>query len=96
MTERPVRYVVIARIPAAGVDTYDAYERAVLPLLADHAGTIERRLRTPDRAVEVHVLRFGTPDGLDRFRGDPRRTEAQATFERSGASVEVLPVVEVD
>ncbi|MGE0699867.1 MAG: hypothetical protein AB7O57_12295 [Hyphomicrobiaceae bacterium] len=87
--------VLCARVPSAGVSDFQAYEARVLPLLAEYGGALERRLRNMDGTVEVHVLRFASRDGLDRFRRDARRTEAAPILERSGASMELIEVEDV-
>jgi uncharacterized protein (DUF1330 family) len=53
-----VTYVLIARIPPAGVEAFQRYEAAVLPLLAEHGGRLARRLRTDGGEVEVHLVEF--------------------------------------
>lgn len=44
-----VTYVLVARLPAEGVTSFRRYESAVLPLLAKHDGSLERRLRSDVR-----------------------------------------------
>jgi hypothetical protein len=69
--------VLVARIPAAGVASFLAYEAAVLPRLGMHGGVLERRLRRASEAggevVEVHVVRFASASGLAAYRADPAR-----------------------
>ena len=67
---------LVAKIPASGVDDFQAYEDAVLPLLPDHGGRLERRLRNADGTLEVHIVSFASRAGFDSFRNDPRRTAA--------------------
>jgi len=86
---------LIARVPASGVSDFQAYEAHVLPLLAEYSGTLERRLRNTDGTVEMHVLRFTSRDGLDRFRQDKRRIEAAPLLQRSGATVELMELNDV-
>ena len=90
-----VTYVLIARIPAAGIEAFRRYEDAVLPLLAEHGGRLERRLRRDAGDVEVHVLAFATPDGLARYRDDPRRAARAHLLEASGARTELLEMRDV-
>jgi hypothetical protein len=90
-----VTYVLVARIPADGVEAFRRYEAAVLPLLADHEGRLERRLRTDSGEVEVHVVSFGSAAAFAAYRGDPRRAEHGALLEASGAAIELLEVKEV-
>lgn len=90
-----ITLVLTARIPAAGVADFQAYEAIVLPLLAVHGGALERRLRNADGTIEVHIVRFASSEGLESFRADPRRTAAQPVLARSGATVEVSMVADV-
>lgn len=90
-----VTYVLVARVPSAGIDAFRRYEAAVLPLLADHGGRLARRLRTPAGDAEVHIVEFASSDGFAAYRADPRRAEHAALLERSGARTEVLEVEDV-
>ena len=64
----------------------------MLPLLADHGGRLLDRVRgeRPPGYVEVHLLEFESPDGLDSDRADPRRMAAQHLLQEPGAAVEVI------
>ena len=88
-------YVLVARVPAPGVEAFQRYEAAVLPLLAGHGGRLDRRLRGGDGEVEVHVIEFATDDGLDAYRADPRRAEHAPLLEASGAEIELLEMRDV-
>jgi hypothetical protein len=84
-------YVLVARIPPDGVEAFGAYEHAVLALLADHGGLLERRLASDDRLTEVHLVSFPSPAAFAAYRADPRRGAQAELPERSGAAVELLP-----
>jgi hypothetical protein len=84
-------FVVIARVPPAGVADFQRYESEVLGLLGEHDATLERRLRSDDGTLEVHVVTFGSAAALDLFRADPRR--AAVAVHRWPASVAGLPVI---
>jgi uncharacterized protein (DUF1330 family) len=90
-----VTYVLVARIPPAGVEAFQRYEAAVLPLLGEHGGRLARRLRTGDGEVEVHVVEFASAGAFDAYRADPRRAEHAALLEASGARLELLAVEDV-
>jgi antibiotic biosynthesis monooxygenase (ABM) superfamily enzyme len=93
----PVVAVLVARVPAHGVDAFLAYEAAVLPLLAGHGGALERRLRRVEAGgdvVEVHVVRFASAAGFAAYRADPARQEQGALLAASEARVEVLELEE--
>jgi hypothetical protein len=91
----PATYVLIARIPPSGVEAFRRYEAAVLPLLADHGGRLDRRLRSEDGGIEVHIIAFDASDGLDRYRADARRAEHAHLLEASGAQSELIELEDV-
>ncbi|MGC0373360.1 hypothetical protein [Streptomyces sp. SAI-229] len=90
-----VTYLMLARLPEGGLDAFDAYESAVLPLLAEYGGRLERRLRTLDDRIEAHLITFPTSGGLAAYRADPRRSVAAPLLEASGAAVELFGVRDV-
>ncbi|WP_448319361.1 hypothetical protein [Streptomyces sp. CO7] len=90
-----VTYLMLARLPEGGVGAFDAYESAVLPLLAEYGGRLERRMRTMDDRLEAHLVSFPTEDALDAYRADPRRAAAAPLLESSGAEVQLLAVRDV-
>ena len=87
----PVTFVIIFRIPAEGVEDFRAYEEAVLPLLPEFNGRLERRLRNPDGTVEVHIVSYAS----DAERNDPRRAAQAWLLEKSSAKLELLPMANV-
>lgn len=90
-----VTYLMLARLPAAGLGDFEAYESAVVPLLAEYGGRLERRLRTPDDQFEAHLITFPDSEDLAAYRADPRRAAAAPLLESSGAAVELLEVRDV-
>ena len=90
-----VTFVLVARVPAAGVERFRRYEAAVLPLLADHGAVLERRLRSASGEVEVHVIAFPSHDALAAYRADPRRARHAPDLEASGATTELLELADV-
>ena len=90
-----ITYALLFRVPVKGVDTFERYERLVLPLLGDHDGRLERRLRSPDRLTEVHIVSFPSHEAFRGYREDPRRAEHAHLLAESGAAVEVLEVDDV-
>ena len=89
-------YTMVARVPGSGIEAFAAYEDAVLPLVADHGGRIERRLRSRDHADEVHLIWFPTAESFRSYRDDPRRTAFQHLLSESGASIELMELHDVD
>lgn len=65
--------MVVADVPRDGVEAFQEYEREALALLSEHGGRVERRLRTADELVEVHVVSFGSRNGLGSYLNDHRR-----------------------
>jgi hypothetical protein len=90
-----VTFVLIVRIPAAGIADFRAYEDAVLPLLPEFNGCLERRLRTPDGTVEMHVINFASDADFQNYRNDPRRKAQAWLLEKSSAKLELLPMAPV-
>jgi hypothetical protein len=64
---KPVTFVLIARIPAEGIQNFRAYEDAVLPLLPEFNGCLERRLRSPDDTMEMHIISFASNADLSKL-----------------------------
>jgi uncharacterized protein (DUF1330 family) len=87
--------VLIARVPPDGIASYQAYEAAVLPLLSEFGGLLERRLRNSDGTIEVHIVSFDSDQNRQRFRSDPRRASFAHLFEASAARNEVFAVTDV-
>jgi hypothetical protein len=90
-----VTFVLIARIPAEGIVDFRAYEEAVLPLLPEFNGRLERRLRNQDGTVEVHIVSFASDDDFQNYRNDPRRTAQASLLEKSSATLELFPMASV-
>lgn len=90
-----VTFVLIARIPAEGIEAFRAYEDAVLPLLPEFNGRLERRLRNLDGTVEVHVVSFASDADFQNYRNDPRRMAQAGLLEKSAAKLELLPMTTV-
>ena len=83
------------RIPAEGVAAFPGIRESGAALLADHGGTLERRLRSMDGRFEVHIISFATEARFAAYRADPRRAEYAGLFKESGAEAEVQTVVDV-
>ena len=90
-----VTAVLIARIPAEGIADFRAYEDAVLPLLPEFNGRLERRLRNQDGTVEMHIVSFASDADFQNYRNDPRRTAQTALLEGSRAVLERLLMTNV-
>src|ERR1700726_4490013 len=90
-----VTIVLIARIPAEGIADFRAYEAAVLPLLPEYNGRLERRLRNQDGTVEMHIVSFASDADFQNYRNDPRRTAQAWLLEKSSAKRESLPMANV-
>ena len=88
-------FVLIARIPAEGIEHFRAYEDAVLPLLPEFDGRLERRLRNPEGTVEMHIVSFASDADFQNYRNDPRRAAQAGLLERSSAKLELFPMANV-
>ena len=91
-----VKLALLARVPAPGVADFQRYESCVLPLLAEHRGKLERRLRNADGTVELHIVSFESREALQLFRADSRREAAAPLLQRSGAAIELHEMTDVD
>ena len=91
----PVTVVLIARIPTDGILDFRAYEDAVLPLLPEFNGRLERRLRNQDGTVEMHIVSFASEADFQNYRNDPRRTAQAALLKKSSAVLERLAMTNV-
>jgi hypothetical protein len=95
MTDAGMTLCAILRVPADGVAAFREYEDAVLPLLRDHNGILQRRLRAEDGRTEIHVLWFPSEAALNAYRADPRRAAHAGLFEMSGATAEAMMVSDI-
>ena len=90
-----VSTVLIARIPREGVADFRAYEDAVLPLLPEFNGRLERRLRNQDGTMEMHIVSFASDADYQKYRNDPRRTAQAPLLAKSSATFERFPMTDV-
>ncbi|MGI5146429.1 GNAT family N-acetyltransferase [Plantactinospora sp. CA-294935] len=91
-----IRVVVLLDVPEEHLSAFGRYEERVLPLLAEHDGRLEQRLRTGDGRTEVHLLSFAGRDGYQSYLADPRRAayrdEELPGVELAGRVLEVSEV----
>lgn len=87
--------VQIVRVPDEGIDAFQRFEAAVLPLLPEYGGRLEGRFRSLDGSVEVHIVTFPSPEALDRYRTDPRRREHLPLLHDSQAAQDLFEVTDV-
>ena len=90
-----ITFVLIAQMPKEGIEDFRAYEYAVLPLLPEFNGRLERRLRSPDGTIEMHIISFASDADFRNYRNDPRRTAQAFLLEKSCAKLELLPMANV-
>ena len=87
--------VMVADIPSSGVDRFQAYESAVLPLLPRHGGRLERRLRTGDALIEVHVVSFASQEGYESYLADEERQSHRGLLDGLDVAQRLLVVEDV-
>lgn len=80
----------------AELDLFEQYERSVLPLLANHGGTLLERLRSIDGSNETHLIQFTDASRLEAFKADPTRKELQALWASCGATATLKEVVRIE
>jgi hypothetical protein len=86
---------MLADVPAAGVGAFQDYESHVLPLLARHDGTLERRLRSTDAQTEMHIVSFGSRAGYESYMADPQRKAERGQLEGIELRQRIVEVDEV-
>ena len=87
--------VVVADVPIGAEAGFQAYESAVLPLLARHGGRLERRVRTADARTEVHLVSFATQQGHESYLADAERRSHGHLLDGLGVAQRVLLVEDV-
>jgi hypothetical protein len=87
--------VVLADVAREGVEAFQRYEAAALPMLEQHDGRLERRLRTADGQAEVHVVSFGSRAGYDAYIADPERAGHRVLLEGVAITQRLLEVIDV-
>lgn len=87
--------LAVFKLDADGIGLFEQYEDAVLPLMREYGGRIERRVRSLDNALEVHLLWFPSEDDFERYKADPRRAAFATLFELSNAEASVYAVREI-
>ena len=84
--------VQIIRIPAEGVSAI-RIDRALMP---NPGGKLERRLRSADGRIEVHMLSFPSRQALDAYRAHRTRVEHMPLLTESGAKAELLELADIE
>jgi hypothetical protein len=87
--------VMVADIPSGGEARFQAYEAAVLPLLARHGGRLERRLRTGDALTEVHIVSFESQLGFEAYVADEERQSSRGLLDGVDITQRVLHMDDV-
>jgi len=87
--------VMIADVAEPAVGAFQEYESRVLPLLDRHGGRLERRVRSGDGQVEVHLVSFDSRAGYESYLADPDRTAHRQLLAGAEVSQRVLEVDDV-
>jgi hypothetical protein len=90
-----VTLVLMVRIPVEGIEDFQAYEDAVLPLLPEFNARLERRLRNREGTIEMHIVSFASDADFYNYRNDPRRMAQASLLKRSCAKLELLSMANV-
>ena len=80
-----MKLLVDIDLRAADMAAFEAYEAAVLPLLAEHGAVLERRLRAVDDSAETHLIDVPSQAALDAYLADPRRAALAPAWRACGA-----------
>jgi RimJ/RimL family protein N-acetyltransferase len=87
--------VQTVRMPDEGIEAFQRFEAAVLPLLPKYEARLERRLRSLDGSVEIHVVSFSSREALESYRADPERQKHLPLLHESDATLELLEVTDL-
>jgi hypothetical protein len=87
--------LVTIDLSQADIGLFEAFEGAVLPLVAEHGGEVVKRLRALDGRSETHLLHFPDAAAFEAYRSDPRRLGVLGDWEASGAKSTVIEVEDV-
>lgn len=91
-----MKLLVRITVPESGIESFRKYETIVLPLLAEHGGTLVGQYRTESGTEEFHNVEFAAEEGFDQFGQDPRRLAASPIWDESGASATITEIFDVD
>jgi hypothetical protein len=91
-----IRFLVQIDLAEADLPAFEAYERAMLALMPEHGGVLERRLRSVDGAVETHLLAFSSAEAFEGYLSDPRRTAMAPVWQACGAEATRWEVTEIE
>lgn len=83
-------------IPKDGISAFREYESLVLPLLAEHSGTLLGRYRNETGTEEFHIVEFSTENDFDNFGQDPQRMAAKSLWDESGATSAITEIFDAD
>jgi hypothetical protein len=87
--------VQVVRVPVDGIDRFRSFEATVLPLVPAYGGELERRLRSLDGTIEIHVVSFASREGFEQYLANPTRQEHLPLLRTSEASAELFEVMDV-
>ncbi len=88
--------VMLADVTPEGVEAFQRYEAAVLPMLERHDGRLERRPRTADGQAEVHIVSFGSRPAYEAYIADPERAGHRSLLDGLALTQRLLEVSDVD
>lgn len=89
MNNEKIYFTLLVYVKPGQYETFQAYERKVLPLLPSFNGMLELRLKTDKTADEtevpdeVHILSFRSMSDFERYRSDNRRRQYLDMFHAS-------------
>ena len=81
MSTEKIYFTLLVYVKPGQYETFQDYERKVLPLLPSFNGMLELRLKTDKKADEtevpdeIHILSFRSMNDFERYRNDDRRRQ---------------------
>ncbi len=94
-TESGLTLLAVFELGSAEMSLFEQYEGAVLPLLSEFGARLQRRVRSIDQKIEMHLVWFPSQESYQAFREDPRRKEHGHLFQASNVTASVYEVTDM-
>lgn len=93
---QPFTVVMIARTSPRDFADFIAFENRFLGLFEKYDMVLERRLRSQDECIEIHLIKVANQDCLERYMLDPDRTALLPQFRKLEVAQQIVRVEDAD